>query len=61
MLEGRGQLFLKARLKHGPGSHRIKAACEASRAFQLDLVILKKENILILVGLRFESPETGLW
>lgn len=49
MFEGRDQLFLNARLKHSPGSYRTKAACESSRAFQLDLVTLKKENILILV------------
>lgn len=49
MFGGRVQLFLNARLKHDPGSHRTKAACESSRTFQLDLVILEKESVLILV------------
>lgn len=56
MCEGRVQLFLNARLKHGPGSHRTKAACESSRAFYLDSVILKKKKILSLVV----SPWRGL-
>lgn len=69
MSEGRVQLFLNARLKHSPGCHRTKAAYESRRTFQLDLVILKKENKLIL---RVFSPWrdlralrltlwTGLW
>lgn len=47
--------------KHSPGSHRTKAACEFSRASQLDLVILKEENIFILIFFsleRLESSET---
>lgn len=59
------RLFLNARLKHSPGNHRTKAACESSRAFQLGLVILKKKNTLILGFFFFleifESSEAELW